>query len=471
MNNPERELMSDEQIIKRIITAKKWATIFSTSDVTTGEMDHGARIAELLLVNAEFAGDHNAMRLAFCNFVAHFTTSALQIRRIWHKSILWVPWHLAGQAIWSDKEKLDEYRNSIIEKALVESCPFVDTSVKVDIQWLWDLRLPKGKLVMLDGDPGLSKSMLMLKIAVSVMFRQKFLDGENPTITGCVVLLSAEDDLRDTIVPRLVAAGAPNGQQIPMIHVPSSKPDGTQFSLADPNDRVELEFMIAKADAKLVVIDPINAYLGEKVDSHNDQKIRQVLAPLSEIANRTGCVIVGLRHVSKGGSGGKAVYRGLGSIGYTAAARVNFFIAEHPDETGVFVFACSKTNLGPKPPSIKYKLDFAKVEGISKPVPLVAHGETCDLTADQLSEAQAEKGDDRGGSAKVENAVDFLRLVLSDGKVSKSEVDKKATQQKIKPMTLRRAQQQLKIKPERDGNKWWWELPEEERVAQAAIDF
>ena len=74
------------------------------------------------------------------------------------------------------------------------------------------------------------------------------------------------------------------------------------------------EYMIAKANAKLVVIDPINAYLGEKVDSHNDQKIRQVLAPLSEIANRTGCVIVGLRHVSKGGVGGKAVHRGLAPV-------------------------------------------------------------------------------------------------------------------------------------------------------------
>jgi AAA domain len=326
---------------------------------------------------------------------------------------------------------------------------------------------------MVDGDPGLSKSMSMLRIAVSVMFGKKFLDGAKPTITGGVVLLSAEDDLRDTIVPRLIAAGAPDGQTIPMIHVPSSKTDGTQFSLADLNDRFDLEHMIARADAKPVVIDPINSYLGERVDSHNDQKIRQVRAPLSEIANRTGCVIVGLRHVSKGGAGGKAVYRGLGTIGYTAAARVNFYIAEHPDEAGVFVFACSKTNLGPKPPSIKYKLDFAKVEGISKPVPFVAHGETCDLTADQLSEAQAQnnKGDDREGSDKVENAVEFLRLVLSDGKVSKSEVDKKAALQRIKPMTLRRAQQELKIKPQRDGNKWWWELPEDAKVAQVAMDF
>jgi AAA domain len=472
MNTPGHELMSDEQIIKRIITAKKWATIFQTPSTPTGGIDHrAAHTNEILFVTSEFSNDRNAAHLAFCNFIAHFSSSAAQVKRIWNKSILWIPWQFVGQPAWNDEEKHDEYRNSIIEKALVESCPFVDTGVRVDIQWLWDLRLPKGKLVMLDGDPGLSKSMFMLKIAVSVMFGKKFLDGEKPAITGGVVLLSAEDDLRDTIVPRLLAAGAPDGQ-IPMIHVPSSKPDGTQFSLADINDRYELEHMIAQADAKLVIIDPINSYLGERVDSHNDQKIRQVLAPLSEIANRTGCVIVGLRHVSKGGSGGKAVYRGLGSIGYTAAARVNFFIAGHPDETDVYVFACSKTNLGPKPPSIKYRLDFAKVEGISKPVPFVAHGETCDLTADQLSEAQAQnKGDDREGSDKVENAVEFLRLVLSDGRVTRSEVDRKAAQQKIKPITLRRAQQLLKIKPQREGNKSWWELPEEAKVVQAVMPF
>jgi hypothetical protein len=328
MNTPDRELMTDEQITKRIITAKKWATIFQTPSTPTGGIDHlGAHAAETLFVSSEFSNDRNAAHLAFCNFIAHFSSSAAQIKRIWNKSILWIPWQLsADKVVWNDEGKVDEYRNSVIEKALVESCPFVDTAVKVDIQWLWDLRLPKGKLVMLDGDPGLSKSMYMLSIAVSVMFGKKFLDGEKPTITGGVVLLSAEDDLRDTIVPRLLAAGAPTGT-IPMIHVPSSKPDGTQFSLADINDRFELEHMIAQADAKLVIIDPINSYLGERVDSHNDQKIRQVLAPLSEIANRTGCVIVGLRHVSKGGSGGKAVYRGLGSIGYTAAARVLGYLA------------------------------------------------------------------------------------------------------------------------------------------------
>jgi hypothetical protein len=118
MNTPDRELMSDEQIIKRITTAKKWATIFNTSGAPTGEIDHGAHAVALLLVNTEFASDHAAAHLAFCNFIAHFTTSAAQIRRIWHKSIFWIPWQFVGQAIWDDKDKVDEYRNSIIEKAL-----------------------------------------------------------------------------------------------------------------------------------------------------------------------------------------------------------------------------------------------------------------------------------------------------------------------------------------------------------------
>jgi AAA domain len=203
MNNPDRELMTDEQIIKRITTTKKWATVFQTGDLKDGHVTSGERHSAEFFVSGEFSSDHNAAHLAFCNYIAHFSSSAVQIRRIWNKSILWIPWQFANQqAFWEDPDKIVEYRNSIIEQALVESCPpLVDTSVRIDIQWLWDLRLPNGKLVMLDGDPGLSKSMFMLKIAVSVMFGEKFLDGEKPTITGGVVLLSAEDDLRDTIVP------------------------------------------------------------------------------------------------------------------------------------------------------------------------------------------------------------------------------------------------------------------------------
>src|SRR6185437_15141263 len=114
--------------------------------------------------------------------------------------------------------------------------------------------------VLMDGDPGQAKSMFSLAVAVSVMTGRPLLDGARPEATGGVVLLSAEDDLRDTINPRLVAAGAAQGQ-IPLVHVPSTKPDGGQFSLADANDRFELEYEIARLDAKLVIIDPLNAYL------------------------------------------------------------------------------------------------------------------------------------------------------------------------------------------------------------------
>ena len=327
----------------------------------------------------------------------------------------------------------------------------VNTSEINDLKWFWPNRFPRGKLVILDGDPGLSKSMFSLRVAISGMFDKPFIDGTRPQVTGGVVLLSAEDDLRDTINPRLRAAGAPVGE-IPMVFVPATKRDGTQFSLSDQNDRHDLEEMVKKVNAVLMIIDPLNAYLGEKVDSNNDKEIRRVLGPLSEMANRTGCVILSLRHCNKSG-GGKAIYRGLGSIGYTAAARAQFFMAEHPEEPGTFVFACAKFNLGPKPDSLKYKLDFVDVPGISSPVPFVASAETCALTANDLAASVQSTGD------KLSDAMEFLEAVLEYGRVTAKEVEQKAFKQKISTRTLRRARIELKIEPYQEGGKWWWQLP------------
>lgn len=431
------EFMTDERIIKRLTSTKKWANIF----------DKGARPQEF--VAQHYKGDDSSADLAFCALVSRYTMNPGQVDRLWRLSMLW-----------RDKSaQRDDYRMATINRAMTTTAstraPLVDTSVKTEVTWLWPQRFPRGKLVLMDGDPGLSKSMFALAVAVSVMTDKPFLDGSKPEATGGVVLLSAEDDLRDTIVPRLVAAGAPDGQRIPLIHIPSTKLDGTQFSLADPDDRLELEMMVAHVDAKLVIIDPLNAYLGDKLDSHNDQKIRQVLGPLSEIANHSGAVVLCLRHLAKSG-GGKAIYRGMGSIGYTAAARANYFVAEHPEEKDTFVFAASKFNLGPKPQSLKYRLAFATVTGISKPVPHVASGEPCSLTANDLAAAQNKEAE----GDKLGEAVEFLKLMLAEGPIAKTEIEKKADKQKISPMTLRRAREALKVKPYQEAKKWWWKLPE-----------
>jgi hypothetical protein len=179
-----------------------------------------------------------------------------------------------------------------------------------------------------------------------------------------------------------------------------------------------------------------------------------VLGPLSEIANRTGAVILCLRHLSKSG-GGKAIYRGMGSIGYTAAARANFFVCEHPEEKGFFVIAASKFNLGPKPESIKYTLAFRTVEGIKDLVPYVANGEPCELTANDLAAADTETN----GGEKFRHAVEFLKDTLKHGEVPEAEVKKEMRDNDISDSTLRRAKKHLKVVSFQKGRKWYMRLP------------
>jgi hypothetical protein len=444
-----REFITDDRIVQRIGQYKKWKSIF----------DREKKASEF--VAEHYKGDDSSADLAFCTLIARYTASPAQVQRLWERSILW-----------RDKSaQRADYRQSTIDKAFATArqsqSSLVNTSDLAELSWLWLNRFPRGKLIMLDGDPGLSKSMFSLGIAVSVMTGKPFLDGSKPAVTGGVILLSAEDDLRDTINPRLVAAGAPQGV-IPLIHVGATKPDGTQFSLADSSDRLELEIMVSRVDAKLVIIDPLNAYLGDKVDSHNDQKIRQVLGPLSEIANRTGATVLCLRHLSKSG-GTKAIYRGMGSIGYTAAARANFFVAQHPEEPEAFVFAASKFNLGPRPESLQYKLAFATVQGISKPVPYVSSGQPCALTADDLAAAQNQEDD---GESKLGSAKQFIQVMLNDGPVPVKKIEEDARRQGIKPMTLRRAFTDLKVEsypdPDTKGKKkYMWRL----RNVEAKLPF
>lgn len=434
-----REFWTDDRIIARITQFKKWTNIFNA------ESKAEAFVAE------HYKGDDSAADLGFCTLVARYTMAPAQIQRLWRESILW-------------REKSAtraDYRLTTITRALAEVAKRgprpVNTTDVADVAWLWPNRFPRGKLVLIDGDPGQAKSMFSLAVAVSVMTGKPLLDGTKPEITGGVVLLSAEDDLRDTINPRLVAAGAPQGS-IPMLHVASTKPDGGQFSLGDASDRDALEMMIARIDAKLVIIDPLNAYLGEKVDSHNDQKIRQVLGPLSEIANKSGVVMLCLRHLAKSG-GTKAMYRGMGSIGYTAAARANFFVAEHPEKKKTFVIAASKFNLGPKPQSLEYRIETIDVQGLARPVPRVAGGAPCDITADELSSAQDEKNEIGG---KLGNAISFLRERLAQGSpVNQKQIEEDARREGIKWATVRRAKVELGVKSIRRGTAWLWSLQDE----------
>jgi len=171
------------------------------------------------------------------------------------------------------------------------------------VRWLWPGRIPLGKVSVLDGDPGTGKSTLTLTMAAKVTTGSPFPDGTRPELAD-VIFLNAEDDIGDTIRPRLEAAGADLARcwVLPDVHPEGAPPRPPEL----PADLFLLEDLVKSKGAALVILDPLMALLSGSVDSHRDQDVRRVLASLAAMAARTGAAVVIVRHMNKGGTGGSA---------------------------------------------------------------------------------------------------------------------------------------------------------------------
>jgi putative DNA primase/helicase len=188
------------------------------------------------------------------------------------------------------------------------------------VRWLWPGRIPLGKLTLLIGDPGLGKSLLTADITFRVTKGTRFPDNV-PCESGEVIFLSAEDDAEDTIRPRLDAAGA----DVSKVHLLDALrvrlEDGTLcekfFNLETDCDHLN-EVLRKNPQVRLIVIDPISAYLGN-VDSHSNSEVRNLLAPLAKLAGQHCVAVICITHLRK--SAGAAVYRAIASIAFAAAAR------------------------------------------------------------------------------------------------------------------------------------------------------
>ena len=214
------------------------------------------------------------------------------------------------------------------------------------IDWLWQRRVPLGKITLLDGDPGIGKSLLAITIAACISTGRPMPDG-TPGRQGSIILITSEDSAEDIIKPRMEAAGGDPSRVVLLNAVLSFDVKrlfmyDRPFSLS--RDLKDLEVGIRRHNAILVVIDPLMAVLGRNIDSSRDQDVREVLTPLAQIAERTGCAILIIRHLNKGNSA-NSLYRGAGSIGIIAAARIGLLVAHDPGDEQKRVFATIKNNL------------------------------------------------------------------------------------------------------------------------------
>ncbi|MGN8963991.1 AAA family ATPase [Bariatricus sp. HCP28S3_D3] len=257
--------------------------------------------------------------------------------------------------------------------------------------------------------------------------------SESPIEPVNVIYQTAEDGLGDTIKPRLLAAGA----------------DCSRVLVIDDREQpltmldIRLEEAIVQTKARLVVLDPIQGFLGAEVDMHRANEIRPLMKRVAVLAEKYHCAIILVGHMNKN-SNGKSSYRGLGSIDFQAAARSVLIVGRIKDEPEIRVVCHVKSSLAPEGKSIAFRLD--------KKTGFEWIGEY-DISADDLL-----SGDSRG--QKSRKAKEFLLEILANGGMAQKKIEEEAEKRGIRKKTLRNAKLELEIDSVKRGNQWFWMLSE-----------
>lgn len=230
------------------------------------------------------------------------------------------------------------------------------------INWLWKNRFAKGKVSLLAGEPGLGKSQLIVYLSAIITTGGSFPDGA-PCEIGNVLILSAEDDAEDTIVPRLIAAGADTSKIYIIDAVKSEDNKINPFFIS--TDLLALESKIIEiGNIAAIFIDPISSYLGKKVDDNNNSSVRSVLTLLSKLAEKYNIAIIFVTHLNKGESK-NAIQRVIGSTGFIAAARAGFLVTRVPDgDDKKRLFLPIKNNIGNDSTGLSFVIEECEIDNI-----------------------------------------------------------------------------------------------------------
>ena len=302
-----------------------------------------------------------------------------------------------------------------------------------DIKWVWYPYIPYGKITVVQGDPGEGKTTFVLALIALLTQGKPLPEEETGAAPINVIYQTAEDGLADTIKPRLLSVGA-DCERVLVI-------DENEVELTLSDER--LEQAIKKTDAKVIVLDPIQAYLGGDVDMHRANEIRPIMKRLALLAERTGCAVILIGHMNKMG-GAKSAYRGLGSIDIRAAVRSVLVVGRVKDEPTLRIVAHDKSNLAPEGKSIAFELD---------PDTGFAWKGYCETTVDELLCGN--------GSllSKTSQAEKLLKDLLSEGEMLSEEITNQAKELDISNRTLKIAKQNIGVKSFRKGDKWYSSLP------------
>ena len=286
------------------------------------------------------------------------------------------------------------------------------------VEWLWKPYLPFGKLSVLQGNPGEGKTYFAMHLAAACT-NGKLLPNMERMEPFNVIYQTAEDGLGDTVKPRLIEAGADLDRVLVI--------DDSDVQLTLSDERIEKA--IIENNARLVIIDPIQAYLGADVDMNRANEVRPIFMRLGQVAQRTGCAILLIGHLNKA-AGMQSLQRGLGSIDIAAAVRSVMFIGKLKHDPTMRILTHEKSSLAPPGVSLAFSLGN---EGGFRWV-----GEY-DITADEML-----SGIEPQRETKTQQAKDLICTLLAGGKqVLSEDIDKAALERGIPGRTVRDAKREL----------------------------
>lgn len=301
-----------------------------------------------------------------------------------------------------------------------------------EIEWLWYPFIPYGKLTIIQGDPGDGKTTLVLNIAaklsngIGIDEEMKVSDPVN------IIYQTAEDGLADTVKPRLESADADCTKIIVI--------DESEKSLSMIDER--LEEALIKTNARLLILDPIQAYLGGGMDMNRANEARDMTRKLGLLAEKHKCAIVLIGHMNKA-AGNKAAYRGMESIDFFAVARSVLLVGRVEGQENIRAMAQIKNNLAPFGHSKAFRLQDSSFEWMGD----------YEITADELLGGYAPK------ATKLEKAKQIIReLAKTNSLMESNEVCNLIMEQGISKRTIENAKKELKVDKKRIKDAWYWDL-------------
>lgn len=304
-----------------------------------------------------------------------------------------------------------------------------------EIEWLWNPYIAYGKLAIVQGDPGDGKTTLILNLAAKLTKGEGLDENMKVMEPMNVIYQTAEDGLADTVKPRLLQAGA-DCEKVLVI-------DESEKSLSMLDERIE-EALI-KTGARVLILDPIQAYLGFGTDMNRANEVRNMTKRLAALAEKYKCAIILIGHMNKA-AGNKAAYRGMGSIDFYAVARSVLLVGRVEGEPNIRAMVQIKNNLAEFGHAKAFRLSEEGFRWLGD----------YEITADEVLGGYAPKIN------KLEQAKDLLRELSKElEKVESNSIYDMAKEQNISKRTLENAKREMGIRAKRENGSWYWPLDRE----------